>query len=127
MFAVTLPVRFGLGSPLGSGNQIIPWIEIHDLAGIFLFLVNNFKSGNIINAVAPATDTNSEMMRKLAKAMTKPFFMPNVPMWILELVLGEMAEMVTTGNRISAEKIQQMGYQFKYKSLDEVFGDYYGR
>ncbi|MCB9205898.1 MAG: DUF1731 domain-containing protein [Ignavibacteriales bacterium] len=53
--------------------------------------------------------------------MNKPFFMPNVPAFVLKLVLGEMSEIVLEGSHISSEKIIQSGYEFKYPDLTKAF------
>ncbi len=124
---IITPVKYGVGAPLGSGEQIMPWIEIRDLASIFLFLIENFKSSTIVNGVAPSFINNKEFTKKLAKAMNKPFFMPKVPAFVMKLILGEMSEMVLTGNKISSKKIQDLGYKFKYPDIDKVFQEYYNK
>ncbi len=122
---MTTPIKYWMGAPLGSGKQIMPWIEIRDLTSIFLFLIKNFKPSTIVNGVAPSFINNKDFTESLAKAMNKPFFMPNVPAFVMKLILGEMSEMVLTGNKISSKKIQDLGYKFKYNDIDKVFEEYY--
>ncbi len=121
------PVKYGVGAPIGSGEQIMPWIEIRDLTSIFLFLIENFKPSTIVNGVAPSFIDNKEFTKKLAKAMNKPFFMPKVPAFVMKLILGEMSQMILTGNKVSSKKIQDLGYDFKYKDIGKVFNQYYNK
>lgn len=115
-----MPVKFGFGAALGSGKQYLPWIEITDLARMFLFVLENLKTDDIFNAVSPDQISNSKFMKTLARTMNKPFFMPNVPSFAMKLLLGEMAILLLQGNRVSSEKIQAAGFDFKYKKLEDV-------
>ena len=115
-----MPVKFGFGAALGSGKQYLPWIEITDLARMFLFVLENLKTDDIFNAVGPDQISNSNFMKTLARTMNKPFFMPNVPSFVMKFLLGEMAVLLLQGNRVSSEKIQAAGFDFKYKKLEDV-------
>lgn len=115
-----MPVKFGFGAALGNGKQYLPWIEITDLARMFLFVLENLKTDDIFNAVGPDQISNSNFMKTLARTMNKPFFMPNVPSFVMKFLLGEMAVLLLQGNRVSSEKIQAAGFDFKYKKLEDV-------
>lgn len=115
-----MPVKFGFGAALGSGKQYLPWIEITDLARMFLFVLENLKTDDVFNAVGPDQISNSNFMKTLARTMNKPFFMPNVPSFVMKFLLGEMAVLLLQGNRVSSEKIQAAGFDFKYKKLEDV-------
>ena len=71
----------------------------------------------VYNAVGPAPATNKEFMRSIAKTIGKPFFLPNVPSFALKMAMGEMASMVTGGNKVSSEKIESQGFKFHYPEL----------
>lgn len=119
---VKKPVSINLGAPLGSGKQWQSWIHIEDLAGIFLFAIENNLSG-IYNAVAPNPVTNKELTKELASQMGKKVWLPNVPSFVLKGLLGEMSEIVLSSQLVSAEKIQSAGYSFKFKNLSRALGD----
>jgi NAD dependent epimerase/dehydratase family enzyme len=112
------PVKYGLGSPLGSGNQGIPWVHIDDLVALFDFCVQQ-KLAGIFNANAGNT-TNKELMKVLARALQKPFWAPNVPGFVLKLVLGKMASVVLDGLKTSNELIRSKGFQFKFTDLEKT-------
>ena len=111
------PVKWWLGSPLGSGDQIVSWIHIDDLCNIFLFAIENQEMNGIFNAVAPSPVANTELMQTIARKLHKPLFMPNVPSFVMKFLLGEMAEVVLGGNKVSARKIIKAGFKFKYPEL----------
>lgn len=116
------PIRFNVGTPLGSGKQWQSWIHIEDLARIFLHAVENGLDG-VYNGVAPNPVTNEELTRQLAKIMDKKVWLPNVPSFALKLVMGDMSEMVLDSQLVSSKKIEETGYQFRYINLEKALKD----
>lgn len=120
---MTAPIKAGFGSPLGSGKQYVPWIHISDLARLFLQALENDLMHDTYNAVAPAGTTNKELTKALARRLNKKIWLPNVPEFVLNLLLGEMAVIVTKGSRVSAIKTLDTGFNFQFPNLDEALGD----
>jgi uncharacterized protein (TIGR01777 family) len=120
---IAKPVKFLAGAPLGSGNQIVSWIHIDDLCGIFIKAVDDEKINGTYNAAAPLPVTNRELTKAIGAALNKPVFLPAVPASLLKLALGEMAEIVLEGNRVSPEKIVQAGYTFRFTVLEDALTD----
>lgn len=116
-----LPVRWGVGNALGSGRQYISWIALEDIVRLYAYAIENPALNAVYNAVAPHPVSNKKFMKMLAQYLNRPFFLPPVPGFVLRAFLGEMAEMVLKGNRVSAEKIQKTGFQFHYKTLGDYF------
>ncbi len=75
------------------------------------------------NAVAPEYTTNAEFTRKLARALKKPFWFPNVPAFLIKLIFGEMSVTVLKGNKVSAKKIVESGYKFQFPELTNALDD----
>jgi len=117
------PVKFMAGAPLGSGEQYMSWIHIDDLCRIFVEAVENEKLEGIYNGVGPNPVTNKELTKQIAKSMGKPLFLPNVPPFVMKLMLGEMASMVLGGSRVSSEKIEKKGFKFAYSTMEEAVND----
>lgn len=117
---MTLPVRFGLGAPLGTGRQYFSWIHIDDLCRIYLKSIEDIEMQGVFNAVAPEFTTNSNFMKTLSKMMKRPFFMPKIPSFLIRLMLGEAAGMVLGGSRISVKKIQNAGFSFQFGTLEKA-------
>ena len=86
-------IKLGLGSAFGSGKQIQSWIHIHDIAALYLFAIKNDLEG-VYNAVSPNPVTNQELTFTIAKVLKKPLFMPNIPKFVMKLMLGEMHELL---------------------------------
>ncbi|WP_436416780.1 TIGR01777 family oxidoreductase [Petrimonas sp.] len=118
---MVLPTRFGLGAPIGSGNQYMSWIHIEDLCQLYLKAIEDTSMQGAYNAVAPEFINNADFMHALAKVMRRPFFMPHVPAFFMRLIMGEAADMILGGSRISAQKIQDAGYEFQYDTSEKAF------
>ncbi len=101
------PIRWGVGTILGTGKQWQSWIHLSDLLRIFRECIENDRLSGAFNAVAPEPIRHKEMTQLMAKEMHRPLFLPAVPAWILKIFLGEMSVLVTGGNRVSSERIQQ--------------------
>lgn len=114
-----------VAAPLGSGKQWMSWIHIDDLAGMFLFALENETLHGIYNAVGPNPATNAALTEKAAKKAGKIYLGIGVPGFALKLVLGEMAQMVLGGNKVSSQKIQEAGFQFRYLTLEEALNKIY--
>ncbi|WP_286924924.1 TIGR01777 family oxidoreductase [Flavobacterium sp. UBA4197] len=113
------PVKMGIGSGFGSGKQYFSWIHIHDLADMIYFAVQNNWSG-VYNAVAPNPVTNNELMKAIAKALQNDIVLPNTPRLLMKLLLGEMHLLLFESQKVSAQKVLDNGFQFKYKNLDKA-------
>lgn len=120
---MVVPVKYGVGSPIGSGKQYIPWIHMDDICGIYEFLLKNKTLQGAYNAAAPQPTTNKILMQSTAKVLGKPFFMPNVPSFVMKLVFGELAIVLLEGSRISSDKIISDGYYFKFPELKGALED----
>jgi len=110
------PVKFGLGSAFGSGKQWQSWIHIEDLSAIFIFVLTE-KLVGVFNGVAPNPTTNYDLTKTIATTLERPFFMPNIPKFVMKLVLGEMHTLLFESQRVSSKKIEDAGYYFKYHHL----------
>jgi uncharacterized protein (TIGR01777 family) len=108
------PVKWCVGAPLGTGKQWVSWIHIHDLCGIFLNAIENENMAGVYNAVAPNPVTNRDLNKAIASALHRPLFMPPVPEWAMKILLGEMSEIVVTGQRVKCDKIKSTGFEFKF-------------
>jgi uncharacterized protein len=116
------PIRWGVGSPLGKGEQYLSWIHIDDLCELFIKAVSDSKMQGPYNAVCNWI-TNVGLTKAIAHILKKPLFLPSVPSFAMKIILGEMADIVLNGSKVSAEKIRQAGFQFKYTDLDKALNN----
>ena len=120
---IILPVKFGLGSAIGSGRQFIPWIHIDDLCNVYIMAIEHVDINGAYNAVAPEYSTNKEFMSLIAKMLNKPFWRLNIPSFLMKAIFGEMSVVLLAGNRVSSEKIRKAGYNFLFRDLFVAFND----
>jgi len=106
-------------SPLGSGNQYLPWIHINDLAEMYIYTIENNIEG-VFNAVAPEHHTSKTFSKALAKNINRPFIGINVPSFALKLMFGDMSQILLKGSRLSSKKIEKNGYPFRFKTLNKA-------
>lgn len=116
------PIKMYIGAPLGDGEQWQSWIHLKDLARVFSYVVTHELEG-IYNAVAPSPVTNKEMTKEAASVLNKPLFLPKVPAFMLKLLLGDMAAIVLESQKVSSNKIEQKGFDFKFKQVDVALQD----
>ena len=112
------PIQWSVGSPLGTGSQYMSWIHIDDLCRMFIKAVEDDTMRGVYNATGPYAVTNAELTRAIANVLKKPLWLPAVPAFVLKMVLGEMADMVLEGSKVSSKKIQQAGFQFNFPDLN---------
>jgi uncharacterized protein (TIGR01777 family) len=110
------PFKLGLGGRLGSGRQWFPWIHIDDIAGIFRHALMTSAIDGPVNGVAPGIVTNEEFTRVLAAVLNRPVFFP-VPEFALRFLMGEMAEVALSSQRVFPHVALDTGYQFKFPNL----------
>jgi NAD dependent epimerase/dehydratase family enzyme len=108
---------------LGSGNQDISWIHLDDLCGMFIKAIEDNSINGPVNAVAPDPVTNRQLTRAIAAKLHKPMILPAVPSFALRLALGEMADIVLEGSKVSPKKIMDAGYHYQFKTLDGALTD----
>jgi len=113
------PIKLGVGAPFGSGKQFQSWIHIHDLAAMYLFAVENNLEG-VYNAVAPNPVTNKELTVAIASTLNKTLFLPVIPEFIMQFLLGEMHEVLFASQNVNSDKVIKAGFSFKYKTLQKA-------
>ncbi len=123
---LALPIKFGFGTVLGTGKQWIPWIHFQDTIDMYLFGIEKPIVGTY-NMVAPNPVTNKQFTQITAKQLQKPLWLPKVPAFALKLFLGEMSAVVLGSTKVSAEKIEKAGFQFKYPTAAAAISEIYVR
>jgi uncharacterized protein (TIGR01777 family) len=118
------PIKHGLGAAMGSGKQIQSWIHINDLVNMYYFVFENQLEG-VYNAVAPNPVSNKELTVAIAKVLKKPLFLPNIPQFVMKLVLGEMSYLLFSSKNLSSEKIKNTGFQFQFPKIREALSELY--
>ncbi|MVN90333.1 TIGR01777 family oxidoreductase [Mucilaginibacter aquatilis] len=123
---LALPVKLGVGSPLGSGNQWVSWLHLQDAVGMYLDAIEGKLQPGTYNMAAPNPVTNKELTKAVAWQLKRPLWAPNVPAFIIKLLFGELSTLVLGSTRVSTNKIEEAGYKFKFAHLADALKDIYG-
>ena len=110
------PMSFGLGVYFGSGSQWQSWIHIRDISQIFIHILRNRLSG-VYNGVAPNPLTNYEITKIISKVRKYVLFIVPVPRLFFRLIFGEMHIILFKSQKVSCKKIEQSGFNFKFRNL----------
>lgn len=114
------PIRWGIGAALGNGKQYLSWIHLDDVCAMFIKAVEDETMQGAYNAVSGDWVTNKALTQRIAKVLKKPLLLPNVPAFVMKILIGEMAVIVINGSKISADKIKETGFVFRYSNLEKA-------
>lgn len=118
--AKMLPIfKLGFGGPLGNGKQWVSWIHRADAVSLIAFLVESDSARGVFNATAPNPVTMKELSRELGRALHRPAVLP-APAPMLRLALGEVADVLLTGQRVLPRRAQEAGFRFAHPDLAEA-------
>jgi uncharacterized protein (TIGR01777 family) len=123
---MALPFRFFLGGPIFPSSQWVSWIHRQDLIGLIHWALTNPKVSGPVNAVAPGAVTMREFCRTLGHVLGRPSWLP-VPEFALRLALGELATLLTTGQRVEPAVALREGCPFQYPRLEQALWEILGK
>ncbi|MFP4209004.1 MAG: TIGR01777 family oxidoreductase [Wenzhouxiangella sp.] len=127
MLAKTTPVfKLGLGGKLGNGEQYMPWIHREDMVGAIRFLLEREDLSGPFNGSAPHPVTNAEFTRELGRALHRPAVLP-APALALKLAFGEMSRLLLTGAKMRPARLEEAGFEFRFRQLDQALAEIFGR
>jgi len=121
-----LPFRLGLGGPFGDGRHFMPWIHRSDWVDVVRWIVATPSAAGPFNVSAPEPVTNEAFAATLAHVLRRPHLL-RAPAFALRAVLGEMADVVLTGQRAVPARALALGFRFRFPSLEPAFRDLLGR
>ena len=117
-----LPFKLGVGGPVAGGDQYLPWIHVDDLVRLYLAAIDGEDWSGPINGTAPEPVTNAAFSKALGRALNRPAVLP-IPGFALQVLYGDMAEIVTAGQRAVPERATELGFSWEHADLDEALGD----
>lgn len=115
--------RLGLGSAIGRGTQYMPWIQIDDMVELLYKSIFDESMQGTYNAVAPQHLTNLAFSKAFAKTLHKSLWMPAIPAPAVRALLGERADVLLKGPRVSADKLLHAGFRFRFPDIDSALAD----
>jgi uncharacterized protein len=119
------PIKYFVGAPLGTGKQIVSWIDLADLCSLFVFAIENTNMTGAYNAVAPNTISNESLTKAIAKQLNRPVWPIKVPDFLLKLILGEMAVVVTGSCNVQNKRINdETDFTYQFDDLTHCLKKY---
>lgn len=122
---MVMPAKYGLSAAIGSGKQVISWVHIDDVVGQFLFLIDKQEEG-VFNGTSSMPCSNEVLTKEIANTLKRPFFLPNIPPFVLKIVLGEFSDYVVLGADVSSYKVQKIGFKLKYPHIKDALNQLLG-
>lgn len=114
--------KLGIGGPVAGGRQYVPWIHLDDVVGALMCCLDAAGAEGPVNVTAPNPVTNAKLSRALGHVLGRPAVLP-VPGIAVKLLYGEMAEIVTGGQRVVPARLRQLGYEFRHPELEPALRD----
>ena len=114
--------KLGIGGPVAGGSQYVPWVHLDDVVGAIVFALDTEAADGPLNVTAPEPVTNGVLSKALGRALHRPAFAP-VPGFAVKTLYGEMAEIVTTGQRAVPKRLTELGYSFRRPDLENALRD----
>ena len=123
---LTPPVKLFSGTAFASGKQWQSWIHIDDLSRLFFKAVDEGWEGTF-NAVAPNPVSQRNLMKAIGKTLNRPVFLPNIPAFLIKMVMGERSILILGSQRVSAKLILSKGFEFQFPFLPKALKYIYGK
>jgi uncharacterized protein (TIGR01777 family) len=112
-----LPFRLFAGGPIMPGTQWVSWIHRRDHIGLIRWALTTPSVSGPVNAVAPDAVTMKQFCGLIGRVLHRPSWLP-VPGFALQMALGELGTLMTTGQRVNPAKALAGGYIFHYPTLE---------
>lgn len=117
-----LPFKLGLGGPIASGKQWLSWVHIKDVINAIFCAVSDNTYQGVYNLVAPQFIDQKTFSKHYSKTLRRPAVLPT-PKWLLNLIFGEMASLLTEGPRIKPTRLQSKCFEFEFKEIKDALFD----
>lgn len=115
------PFKMGVGGVIGSGKQAFSFIHIYDLLNAFRFVIDDLYE-HVFNLTAPVPTTNKGLTLALGKTLKRPTILP-VPEFVLNIIFSEGAKVLTDGQSVIPQKLEDLGFEFKFRTIEETIED----
>lgn len=116
MEPMTIAAKFGLGATLGSGEQWMSWITLEDIIRLILFIVYETDTTGPVNATTNDPVRQKDFQKQLSKSLSRRQFIW-APAFMLKLLLGDMADLFLTGQRVVPNVAENIGFRFNHPTL----------
>lgn len=114
-----LPIfKLGAGGPVGTGEQYMSWVQVEDLAGMYIRAAKETSFRGVYNATAPYPVTSKDFAKALGKVLKRPAFAP-APAFALKFVFGEMSTVLLDGQRVMPKRLHdEAHFHYRYPTVE---------
>jgi uncharacterized protein (TIGR01777 family) len=120
-----LPFRFFAGGPIGKGEFWQSWIHLADEVALILWALADERVAGPVNATAPEPVRNRDLAKAIGAALHRPSALA-LPPFAIRMALGEMADVVASGQRVLPSRALDLGFAFRFPRIDEALADLLG-
>lgn len=117
-----IPTKLNFSAPIGNGEQYQSWIHEYDLSKMIIESIDK-KWFGIFNAVSPNSVKQKVFIKLYAKSLKRMVLPIYIPKIIIKLLFGEMSVLIFNSQNVSASKILNSGFNFKFPTLEEALSN----
>lgn len=117
-----LPFKLGMGATIDNGKQPFPFVHEKDVIRAFIWAVTDFDKSGTFNLVAPESIANKDFTKALAKKLKRPAIF-SIPGFVLKIVLGEAAVLLTESPEVEPKNLREAGFRFEYPGIREALAE----
>lgn len=122
---MAMPFHFGMGGTVGSGQQPISWVTLHDVIRAIQFLQDNPALSGPVNIVSPGCVVQRIFAKTLGNVLRRPSLMP-LPAFVVKAMFGEMGrELLLEGQHVYPKRLLNAGFQFDYPDIFSALSSIY--
>lgn len=116
---MALPFKLFVGGRIASGNQGVSWIQLEDAVAALTLCIDHEAIGPKINLCSPNPASNAELSAVLARALSRPNWLP-APAFALKALFGEGAEPILTGQYVVPRALEEASFVFRSPNLRDA-------
>lgn len=115
---LVMPFRAGLGGPIGSGAQWVPWVSLEDQVGVICFLLASADVAGSVNIVGPQPARQRDLAWAIGRVLRRPARV-RAPAWAVRIGAGaeRAREALLSSQRMVPDVLVAAGYTFRHATL----------
>lgn len=122
---MAMPFRMYVGGPIGTGEQYVSWVHLHDAVRAILLCLDDSGIRGPVNVTSPNSVTNAELAAAIGKTLNRPSSL-RVPALALRVRFGEGADPILTGRIAVPGVLANKGFSWKYPNVEDAVAEALG-
>ncbi len=116
-----VPFKLGLGGRVGSGQQWLPWIGLHECIRVWLLAIDDDRFEGPVNVTGPTPARNIDFVKGLGRLLHRPTMLP-VPIPVLKLRYGGQLvdEMLLYSQKAVPSRLEGLEFRFDERTIDQA-------